>query len=227
MKHYLRLLFWLGALGAAPLSVCAQNWQDQDPFPLNDSLIEMYIQRAQEFAPALERYRARERQAEFEVKLKQREWLDQLRLGAQFNALNNQFGGVDQGLVFAPNFGLNFSLSVGSIANRKLKKKVALEELSVAEANKDEYETFLRQEVTSRLYAYQKWLRMLQLHRNVVENSKLMMKFVEEQFKESEISYFEYGQYYRSYMDNRERLINTQNEVQAKKAALLELIGEL
>lgn len=192
--------------------------------PLTDDLIEAMVDSAMDKHPSLEVLKAKVRQTELQVSTTQQAWMDDIKMGVQYNSVQNQ---QTEQYNLVPQAGLGLSISLGSVTNRGLKTKMAREDRHAAKARLESQKRWLRSEIIQRLYQFRTFFQLYQLYKENRQNAEMKHAFVKEQFEAGAVPFSTYSESKGELINQKQRLIEAENTMKAKKAHLEQLVGDL
>ena len=153
-------------------------------------------------------------------------WFNNLSVSGQFYSQTNLAGDAAQSSTsFIPRAGLGLTLNVGSILQTPSRIRAAREEVKVTQANIDLQKLFVRGETLRRYNNYLLKIKLLKVQTEAVEDSRGTTILLRHKFETGEIDVEEYNKGLRSFTDNSERKITTEQGIIEAKLTLEELLG--
>ena len=170
---------------------------------------------------------SKEKIADLEVDLSQREWMD--NLGVQWNineiSLSNIVYPDNDLFVALPIWNVTATVDLGTVFNRKKKIDISKQKLEITKQNTDFLKMQLRAEVLERYYKYLASLEILKITTEAVQDATENQTLLKELFRENKADFEELNRASLAYTNAKRSKLEAEVEIQLTKVALEEMIG--
>ena len=170
------------------------------------------------------------KQAYEQAELARNSWKEAFNFNSQFNVgsnpdtLNSPIGRGNSSNANT-GFGVGISMNLGAIFNNKIRTKVAMEDIKVAEETLNMQKLAVRSQVLQRYQVYLSTITVLRLRTQSAEEAFGAYILAKEQFMNGEIPLPEYNQAFLLQTNTTEAKAEYESKVLLSKIALEEIIG--
>ncbi|MFT5385579.1 MAG: outer membrane protein TolC [Saprospiraceae bacterium] len=172
-------------------------------------------------------YNSRQKIAELEVDLSQREWMDNASLQWNINeiSLSNIIYPENELFVALPVWNVTATIELGTVFNRKKKIDISKQKLEITKQNIDLLKMQVRAVVLERYYKYLTSLEILKVATEAVQDATENHILLKELFKEDKADFEELNRASLAFTNAKRSKLEAEMEIQLSKIALEEVIG--